>query len=232
MEYAGNISGNKSHVRKYGVDGGVTINAGEPVCTGDGTADYGGMTVASTITAVSMVGCASADATSTDAQATTGNNVSEVSVVINPDAMWRAKFSGAATEDTALTLLTSASANAAGDTITGATDEFIIWCYEGQNVAGGYRIADAASSVIVCFPYDIAAGDTWLQVPIGVGTQTQFPQLTTNLTQVDASAGVDADNDNFVAVDLILRDVTDDGRNNSFALLVSVNHAFAPSVRA
>jgi hypothetical protein len=43
---------------------------------------------------------------------------------------------------------------------------------------------------------------------------------------------VDADNDNFVAVDMILRDVTDDGQNNSYALLISVNHAFAPSVRA
>jgi hypothetical protein len=229
MEYAGNISGSKPHVRKYGVDGGVTINAGEPVCVGDATANYGGMTVASTITAVAFIGCASADATSTDAQATSGNNVKEVSVVINPDAMWRAKFSGAATEDTALTLLTSASANAAGDTVTGASDEFFIWCYNGANVGAGYRIADTASSVIVCFPYDIVAGDTWLQVPIGVGTRTQYPQLTTNLTQVDASAVVDADNANFVAVDLILRDVTDDGRNNSFALLVGVDHAFGPS---
>jgi hypothetical protein len=64
MEYAGNISGSKPHVRKYPVDGGVTINAGEPVVTGEAVADNGGVTVATTIAAVGFMGCASADATS------------------------------------------------------------------------------------------------------------------------------------------------------------------------
>jgi hypothetical protein len=230
MKHAGNISGGKPHMRKYGVDGGVTINAGEPVCVGDGTADHGGMTVASTVTAVSFMGVAEADATSTDAQATTGSNVQEVSCCINPDAMWRCKFSGDAAEDADLLLLTSASANAAGDTVTSLVDENTVWCYEGNNVGTGYRFADAANSVIVCFPYAIAAGDTWLYAPIGVGTITQYPQLTTNLTQIDIDDGtVDSDNANFVAVALELNDVSNEGRSNSYALLVAVDHALGPN---
>jgi hypothetical protein len=231
MEYAGNISGNKPHVRKYGVDGGVTINAGEPAVTGESVADNGGVTVATTIAAVGFMGCALADATSTDAQSgTTTNNVQQVSVVINPDAMWRARFSGAATEDTALTLLTSTAAVTAGTTVSGATDEFTIWCYEGANVGERiFRRATAANTVVVAFPQDIASGDTWLQVPLSIGSRSQYPQLTTNLTQVDASAAVDSDNANFISVDFLFRDVTDDGRSNSYALLISVDHAFGPN---
>jgi hypothetical protein len=232
MEYAGNISGSKPHVRKYNVNGGVTIHAGEPAETGDADDNYSGCTIGSTTASVSIVGCASADATSTAAQATTGNNVQEVSVVINPDAMWRTKFSGGTAEDTALTLITQTAASTTGLVVTGATDEFLLWCYEGANVGAGWRIASGAAAVTTAFPYDIAVGDTFCQVPISIGSQTQFPQLTAALTQIDASAAVDADNDNFVAVDMILRDVTDDGQNNSYALLISVNHAFAPSVRA
>lgn len=230
MEYAGNISGNKPHVRKYGVDGGVTLNAGEPVCSGESVADNGGVTVATTIAAVGFMGCALADATSTDDQATSGNNVSQVSVVINPDAMWRTKFSGAATEDTALTLTTATAASTTGKTIAGVTDEFTVWCYEGANVGERiFRRATAANTVVVAFPYDIAIGDTFGQVALTIAGRSQYPQLTTNLTQIDASAVVDSDNANFVPVDFLFRDVTQEGRTNSYALLISVDHAFGPN---
>jgi hypothetical protein len=229
MEYYGNISGSQPHKRSYMVDGGVTLDAGEPVVTGEAVADNGGVTVATTIAAVGFMGCALNTAVSTDAQAATGENVQYVETIINPDAIWRAKFSGGATEDTALSVLTSAAADTAGTTITGATDEFTIWAITGQNVGTGWRRATAAATVVVAFPYDIAANDTWGEVPISVGSRSQYPQLTTNLTQIDASAAVDSDNANFVAVDLELRDASDDGTTNSYALLISVDHAFGPN---
>lgn len=231
MIYAGNISGSKPHVRKYGVDGGITINAGEPTLTGEAVADNGGVTIATTIAAVSFLGCASADAVSTDAQTgTTANNVQQVAVVVNPDAMWRAKFSGGTAEDTALTLITATAASTTGLAIAGLTDEFTVWAYSGANVGAGYRRATAANTLVVAMPYDIAVGDTFLQVPIFIGSRSQYVQLTVNLTQIDASAGVDNDNVNFVAVDLEPRDFTDDGQNNSYALLISVDHAFKPAI--
>jgi hypothetical protein len=230
MKHAGNISGGKPHYRKYGVDGGITINAGEPVVTGEAVADNGGVTVATTIAAVGFMGCAEADATSTDAQATSGSNVQEVSCCINPDAIWRCKLSGDAAEDVDLLLLTSAAAVSAGTTVTGLVDENICWCYEGNNVGAGFRKATDTDTVVVAFPNAIAAGDTWCYAPLGVGTRTQYPQLTTNLTQIDIDDGtVDSDNANFIAIDFELGDVSNEGRSNSYALLVSVDHAFGPN---
>jgi hypothetical protein len=230
VEYAGNISGNKPHIRKYQVDGGVTIDAGEPVLTGDAVADNGGVTIATTIAAVSQLGVALDTATSTDAQPTSGNNVASVSTVINPDAMWRTKFSGGATEDTALTICSAAqAASTDGLTVTGCTDLFTVWCYKGTNVGAGWRRATDAATVVVAFPNDIAALDEFLEVPIYIGSVSQYPQLTTNLTQIDASAAVDNDNANYFAVDFELRDDGDDGKNNSYALLVGVDHAFGPN---
>lgn len=230
MHYAGNMSGSQPHYRKYGVDGGVTVNAGEPVVTGEAVADNGGVTVATTIACVSFLGCADADTTSTDAQATGANNQQEVSVLITPDAIWAAKFSGGTAEDTALTLLTQTSASSAGTTVDGATDEFTLWGYSGANVGAGWRRATAANTVVVAFRDAIAVGDQFGQVPIWIGSRSQYPQLTTNLTQIDASAAVDADNANFIAVDLLLKDQSESGNVNSFALLVATDHAFKPAI--
>lgn len=231
MHWVYNLGGNKTpFIRKYGVDGGVTLDAGEPVVTGESVADNGGVTVATTIAAVGFMGVAVDTASSTDAQNAAGtNNQGEVTVTINPDAVYRAKFSGGATEDTSLTALTAASAVTAGTTVTGATDEFTIWAITGANVGAGWRRATAASTVVVAFPRDIAAGDTFAEVPIWIGSRTQFPQLTTNLTQIDASAAVDADNDNFVAVFLELKDGSDNGLTNSYAHIIGADHAFGPN---
>ncbi len=59
---------------------------------------------------------------------------------------------------------------------------------------------------------------------------SQYPQLTTNLTQIDIDDGtVDSDNANFIAVDFELRDVSGEGRSHSYAFLISVDHAFGTS---
>jgi hypothetical protein len=235
MEYAGNISGNKPHVRKYNVDGGATCLAGVAIQSQEAVADTGGCIPQTVEVCVGCLGVALADAVSTDAQTgTTVNNVQQVSTIINPDAMWRTKFSAGAGEDVAQALLTAAADDATGLTgVTGLVDENFAWGYTGANAGlgtAGMRQATGLSTLVVAMPYDIAAGDTFLYSNIGIGTWSQYPQFTTNLTQINLQAGVvDNDNANFVAVDLILRDASEEGRTNSYALLVSVDHAFGPS---
>jgi len=226
--YAGNISGNKSHARKYQVDGGITIDSGEPVITGTDVAANGGATTASTTTAAAMLGFAIDTATSTDAQATTGSNVQSVSTIATPDALWKARLNNGATSGTALAVVSAAQAASAGGTvITGATDEATIWAYSGANVGTGWRRATAAATVVVAFPNAIAAGDEFLETLVHIGVGTQMATLTTDLTEVVAGQAV-ATTD-YGVFDLLLRDQADDGLNNSYALLFAGDHAFKPA---
>jgi hypothetical protein len=169
-------------------------------------------------------------ATSTDAQATTGDNAGFISLCINPDAVYRAKLCQGATEDTALTLATATSASTDGLLIPTVVDENTVWGYSGAN-AGQVRQASTTTAVVQAFPYDVAIGDEFLYCqPLDSDAVGEFPQLTTLLTQVDASAASDTDNDNFHVVELLLRDNSDDGRNNSYALITPVSHAFGNHV--
>lgn len=235
MEYAGNISGNKPHVRKYNVDGGAECLAGVAIQSQEAIADTGGCIPQTVEVCVGCLGVALADAASTDAQAAGANNVNQVSTIINPDAMWRTKMSAGAGEDVALAYCSAAAqtADATGLAIVGGVDENFVWGYTGANAGlgtAGMRQCTAAATLVVAMPYDIAAGDLFLQSNIGIGTWSQTPQFTTNLTQINMQAGVvDADNANFVAVDLLLRDASEEGRTNSYALLISIDHAFGPS---
>lgn len=234
MIYAGNMSGNKPYAKKYNVDGGVTCLAGVAIQSQADIADQGGVIPHTVEVCVGCLGVASADAVSTDAQTgTTVNNVQQVSTIINPDAMWRTKFSAGAGEDVAQALLTNA-ADATGLVITGGTDENFVWGYTGANAGlglAGARMLTGAAAVTVAMPYDIAAGDTFLYSNIGIATRTQTPQFTTNLTQINLQAGVvDNNNANFIAVDMILRDASEEGRTNSFAILIALDHALGTCV--
>jgi hypothetical protein len=235
MIYAGNISGNKPHHRKYNVEGGVTCLAGVAIQSNADIANQSGVIPQTVEVCIGCLGVASADAASTLAQSgTTANNVNQVATIINPDAIWRTKLSAGAAEDVALVFCSAAQvANAAGDTITGAIDANMVWGYEGANAGlgmAGARMCDAAASVLLCMPYPIAALDTFLYCNFGVATRTtHFPQFTTNLTQANMQAGlVDANNINFTAIDFLLRDSSEEGRTNSFAFLISTAHAFGP----
>jgi len=227
--YAGNISGNKTHVRKYQVDGGITIDGGEPVITGTDVADNGGATTASTTAAAAMLGFATDTATSTDAQTgTTTDNVNSVSVVVSPDALWKAKLSNDASDDTALVVCSAAqAANAAGTTVTGCTDEATVWAYSGANVGAGYRRATDTATVVVAFPNDIAANDEFLETLVYLGYGTQMATLNTSLTQVAARTAV-ATTD-YGVFDLILNDEANEGTTNSYALLFAGDHAYKPA---
>jgi hypothetical protein len=227
MEWAYNLSGGGCVQKKYRVDGGTSVIAGVPICSNSVTANGDGVAVGTTTTAIAMLGCSLDTASSTDAQLTTGaDNADTIAVIVNPDACWQAKFTEGATEDTALTIITQTTADTTG-TAPGptTTDEFEVWGYTGAN-AGYSRRCDAANSVVNAFPFDIAAGDQFLEAGCVIGAADHFPQLSTLLTQYNANAAADTDNDNFVVVEMLLRDSTHDGRNNSYAIMAAATHAF------
>lgn len=164
-----------------------------------------------------------------------GNSSAErvVTLIVNPFAVWSAKMSGGATEDTALSAQTVTTASAGGTAVTTATswtstefDEGSTWGYTGAN-AGRFRKITSTSSTAgtVTIPFDVATavGDVFLRAPYWP-MQTVTVQFTTNLYQADASIAVGTGAP-FRVVELRLRDSTDAGNTNSFVLFVSNSHA-------
>jgi len=237
MEYAYSLSAKAPLVKKYRIDTGTSVIAGVPMVANSLTDDDDGIAVCTTTAAIACVGFSLDAASSTSAQVAAGGgmnsdgiNAGYISVIVNPDAVVRAKLTEGATEDTALTEISQDSANSAGTTVGGGsptvTDEFTVWGYTGAN-AGHVRRATAASTVVNAFPYGIAANDTFLEAGINIGARDHFPQLSTLLTQYNANAAADADNDNFIVVDYDLRAKTEDGDVNSYAYMVAAHHAFS-----
>jgi hypothetical protein len=212
----------------------TSVISGVPMVANSVTDNDDGIAVATTTAAVAGIGVTVDAAGSTSAQVASGGgfnsdgiNAGFASVICNPDACFRAKFTEGATEDTALTIITATSAHTAGTTIPGTTtDEFTVWGYSGAN-AGHARRCTAASTVVNAFPYGIATGDEFLEAGVNIGARDHFPQLSTLLTQYNANSAADTDNDNFIVVDYTLNDTGNDGRNNSYAYMVFAHHAFS-----
>jgi hypothetical protein len=236
MEVAYTIGGGGLHVKNYQMEASA-INTGVPVLSDGDTANTSGVIPATITSALNCIGV-SVDtnrAASTLAQVTSGagdrsdgNNASFVKVCINPDAVYRAKLSGGTTEDTALAVITQAAADTAGTAPGGGTpavtDEAVVWGYTGANI-GHWRMSDAANSVLLAFPNDIAAGDEFLEALIFIGSPDEAPTLTAAFTQVNA-ATASAGNNNFIIVEWEIRDAGGDGRTNSYALMLAQDHVF------
>jgi hypothetical protein len=229
MEFAYTLCGGTPHVKKYIVDSAAAIIAGVPVISDMETADADGAKMCSTTAAVGTLGISLDGATTTAAQVGSSDNAAYVSLIINPDAVLRAKLCQGATEDTALTIITQASADtgglAPGDGATNPLAEHLVWGYSGANM-GIVRRTTAALTTVIAFPFDIAAGDEFLQTNTVPAEATQWPTLTTLLTQVDVSTDVDATQDNFNVVENHLRGIGEQGRTNSYTFLTAASHAF------
>ena len=226
MEFAYNLGGGTPHVKKFIVDSAADIIAGVPLQSNMETADADGCIVATTTTCVGCLGVSLDAGATTAAQVAAGDNAAYISTIVNPDAVWRAKISGAAAEDTAIVLIVQdiLSTTGLGPGST-CTDEFTVWGYEGAN-EGIVRRTTAADTVVIAFPYDIAVGDTLLETSTVVAEATQWPTLSTLCTQVRADAAVAAASDNFTVVEQQLRGISENGRTNSFAYLTAAAHAF------
>lgn len=242
MDVAYTIGGGGLYIKKYRTDNdGGDFIAGIPVVSDEGTAASQGVRQADTNAPVAdstFIGLnLDTIADSTAAQVgvgggalSNGDNATFVSLCINPDAVFRAKLNEGATEDTALVISVQTDAQSAGlnvNSTPAVADNATVWGFSGANV-GHSRQTSAADTVIVAFPNAIAANDEWLFTEHISGWTEGGPTLTTLLTQVDANtAGTTTKN--FVIVEFELRDSSDDGRNNSFMLMICYDHAFAGS---
>lgn len=137
--------------------------------------------------------------------ATQGDAEGVVGVVVNPDAVWRARLNEGATAGTQLAIITNSSANTAGTTITITTgdaapnspemDNGYVACIAGNNV-GLYRKIDSTAAttigVLVPFPRTIASGDVFVMSGGSVVAESANDnrQFTTNMQEVRADIAV------------------------------------------
>ncbi len=231
MEFAYMLGGGAPLAMKYQIDE-TLANAGIPVLA-PAAADAG-VKISSTSSWANAVGVTLDTATYVTAQQTDGSSAErEVTVIISPQAVFRALMSGGATEGTALDLKTVTSVSTTGlDVVTGDNftdmDDGVIWGYDGAN-AGQKRcitVGDGTdASVTVAFDNDTVVGDNFLAAPywflsdVAVNIAT-----TTNLYQADASTAGGTGGAAKI-IDMELRDIGGEGRTNSFVLFIFNDHA-------
>jgi len=241
MEFGYLLSGGAPIKKQFQVNA-TLATPGIPVCAGG--ANNKGVIAGTTVAAVSMVGCTLDTATYQAAQ--NADNATDqaalVSVIINPNAVWKGKLCGGATDNTNIPTfaVTTASTSGLSVTATGATDftspqmdEGVIFGYTGANAGIGRKITSTAATVatvITAFPRDTVVGDTFFVVNFccsPFGYESHYPQLTTLLDQIDVTSATDTNNVNFNFVEVQLRDASASGISNSFAWMVSNGHVFS-----
>lgn len=233
MELAYTLNGNAPLVKKYQVSSSSTA-VGQPWMIP--AAGGAGVTIATTTSAADMVGVNLDSAVYVTAQQTDGSSAErQVSLIVSPDAVWRMKMTGGATENTALALavVTTASTDglvvttSATDWSTTTKDEGFIWGFDGANAGQSRKITSVSTTsatVTVAFDQDTVVGDNFIGCPFTPMQGTAI-QLSTLLTQANATIAVGT-GAQFKTIELILNDQTADGRNNSFVLAVSNSHIF------
>ncbi len=197
-----------------------------------GTAALAGAIKATTTAAVDFLGVqTNVPAVSYGTAQNSGHteNASIAEVIVNPDAVYRAKLCGGATSGTDLSAIATTAGSTTGltatfTTLSGNYDEGTLYCVTGNNKGISRRIASIAANVAtmtVAFPKDIGSGDEFIAIPFAPDTANQYVQLTTDLTEVDATAAVDTDNANFRVVEIKMNEVGD-----SYAYLIAVDHMY------
>lgn len=237
MELAYMLGGGAPVIKRYMA--GTTIStAGIPVLGAvDAGTDLGSIepiTASGVTNTGSQVGLAIDTSGTVAATGITDSDDLFVSVIINPDAVLRARANNGTTSGTALATTSPTSADATGATLTGATtfDNGAVWGNTGTNVGEFRRADDTAGSLSINLPNGTATTDTYIAVhgfPCSVElTSWECYDLTTDLTEVVAQTAV-VDTNNFATVDMEMRDASEDGVNNSYYHLIANNHLFGSS---
>ena len=225
MDYAWSVSSGAAVARKC-VVGFTVANAGIPVLAPGAGGE--GLATGTTTSAADMVGVAIDTATYTTAQSTVSDIEAAATVIISPDAVWKAKMSGGATANTALQVFTVITASAGGtapvldDSVASPEmDEGVIWGLSGANVGVKRRIESTSSATpTITVPFmPIAVGDTFLIAPYWYYALGPNVQLTTTLYQADASIAVGTGAE-FQIVDMDLN-----GRSDSYVYILADHHA-------
>lgn len=237
MELAYLLSGGAPVIKRYMA--GTTIStAGIPVLGSlDAATDLGTVEPMKASDAMTVGGSLGLAIDTSGTVAATGITDSAdlfVSVIINPDAVLRAKMNNGVTSGTALATTSPTSADSTGVTLTGATtfDNGACWGYTGTNVGEFRRMADTSGAAAINFPNGTATTDTYIAVhgfpgSIEVGGWECY-DLTTDLTQVVAQTVI-TDTLNFATVDMEMRDASQDGVSNSYYHLIASSHLFGSS---
>ena len=229
METGYHLGGTNAHLQKMKL-GAAQANRGIIMIGGAGTS-LGVIptttTVASTIPSHGLA-CDVGTYSTTPAAGAEGM----VTVDTNPDLVINAKMSGAATEDTALIVLTQTSASATVLTATVQSDSVdggVMWGLTGANKGLSRSITAHTSTTsltaTVAFPNSIAVGDQCLYAPFnwaGTGADgadgSRWLQVSTLFTQANAIIASGTGTPVSV-VDLILA-----GRTDSYVLFKLRNH--------
>ena len=216
-----------------------TVIVGVPVTAAVATGI--GVVIAAADTAVDMVGV-TVDAVDTlgSAQNADGSETESLAgIIINPDAVYGAKISGGATADTALVQHTITAATSDGldvtdgfDVDTPLLDGGVCWFYQGVANQGKARKIVTGNTtskpVDPAFPGDHQVGDIDLDCNLWFAINSAV-ELTSDFAQLRGESAVDTDNANFHVVDLILNDISNDGINNSFGLILPYDSIYAGS---
>ncbi len=156
-----------------------------------------------------------------------------VNVIVNPDAVYKAKIAQSTTADVALTALTMTAASAAGhDNLQTIVAGDAVWFLTGANVGAYPRRAADTTTVAISFPNAIGASDTYATVSgfPGLGIAAGQFDLTTDFTQIDATTVIT--DGNFVHLDFAVNDASNDGVNNSHLLIMARDHVFGGNQQA
>lgn len=200
MRFAYSTSGRSNGwLMRYKVDADVV--AGQPVIWEGNTAPEAEVTDPTTTAFADVLGVTLAAATYTATQAITMVE-GVVTVIANPDAVFRAVASGGATAGTALSrtnpanILSNATADATGLTVADTAVGTIsfaggtIWGTLGGNVDVSRTIDthnnDVSEVVVVPFPATIAVGDRFVKLPWRPGSQSLQLTATPNFTEANA----------------------------------------------
>lgn len=233
MRYIHDWNGNQVPIiRKYQV-GEDMANAGVPVEVPT-LANTDGVLLCATTTCADCLGVTldAQDDRQTAQQTDDADPQRLVSVVVNPNAIFRGLLSGGATRNTALTLFDETAGDLTGLLVTAAIgtayDDGYCWGFDGANMGHVRKITavDGSTAVpIVAFPKDIAIGDNFLAFTAGPGELAGF-QLCTTLDQINATADLQG-TDNFRIVSAHFKAQGDEGRTRSAVDFVIFDHLFA-----
>lgn len=229
MEFSYTLSGATPRKRLV-ILGEQSDVAGVPLIAG--TAALAGPIKASTTAAVDTLGVqinVPTNSYQTAKNTDNSENASIAEVIVSPDAVYKVRLSGSSTSGTALTTYTASATASDGATATFASlsgnfDEGTLHCITGANKGVSRRIASITTNVAtltVAFPAAITTGDEFIVVPYAPDTALQYVQLTSDLTELDASVAVDTDNVNFRVVEMKLAGVSD-----SYAYVVAADHLY------
>ena len=235
MNLAYILSGGAPVKKRYKLGATSTTAAGVPLMAAT-TANAGLILLPSTaITAVTdCVGVSLDTGTYVTAQ-TVASAEGMITMIINPDAVWRLHAVGSAAAGVALALTTNDVAETAGLVIdkTGATAvgdpdcnsptmlEGFAVCLSGANKGSSRKITTVgatSATVTVAFPNGVGSGDEFILLPWEIaGVNSNLVWLTTNLDEARANVAANSVGATMGVVDLEVDfGDTTTGRNRTF----------------